>query len=86
MKHIITLLFLMGSFHAFANSYDIELCEQYGKDIAAGSDGGQEAFLSALELRIKEGSWSLTAQECGQEIEEARIEFNVEMAELFNND
>ncbi len=85
MKHIITLIFLIGSVNVFANSYDIELCEQYGRDIAASSNNGQEEFLSALELRIKQGTWNLTAKECNQKIEEARIEFNVEMTELFDN-
>ncbi|USD64266.1 hypothetical protein [Vibrio sp. SCSIO 43136] len=85
MRTFIVLLGLMGSVSAFAST-DAELCKQYGHDIASNSAKGQAHFLTEMNQRASQGTWTLDAKECNAQIAQGKWDYNSQIAEMFSSD
>ncbi len=91
MRGIILLSTCLFALSAYAstnasNLSEVELCKQYGSDLAWNYKPGQSEFLQQVVSRTQNGSWTISIEECGKYIQAARTDTNFEIADMLDND
>ncbi|AXT73008.1 hypothetical protein OFO16_19065 [Vibrio natriegens] len=87
MKGIILLSTCLFTLSAYAstdasNLSGVDLCKQYGSDLAWNYTAGQSEFLQQVVSRTQNGSWSISTEECNEYIQAARHNANFEIADM----
>lgn len=83
-----TCLFALSTYASTdaSNLSEVELCKQYGSDLAWNYKSGQSEFLRQVVSRTQNGSWSISTEECDKYIQAARHETNFEIADMLGSD
>ncbi len=79
MKKIFIFILGMISVYAFAMS-DQEICQSYGEALASNNDEAQINFLTEQNSRVSSNSWTLSSEECNEQIQVGRYEYEFTLA------
>ncbi|MGR5144672.1 hypothetical protein ACQKPX_23765 [Photobacterium sp. DNB23_23_1] len=79
MRLLVGCIAAAMSLSAFAMT-DQEVCEAYGVALASNSDKGRVEFMSEMESRVENKTWSLSAAQCNDIAMESKYEFDLDLA------